>query len=566
MNRTSGKDHGTGWRIFRHPVPLFLAACLLLAPALWAQKGPRPFAYGYQPKGRYAQGGTAAYKFRVAQGVFERLVQARGDAQLEPRFVMDNGERFVAWCDPSRNEVGLEELAYDVCVAMGPDSLDALAFLLAHELVHHYDKHDWNRAFVRGHEQLAVGKELAGRERQDTLLEHLRYETQADHLGGFLAQRAGFKPFRGTETLLERVYEAYGLPDRLPSYPSRQERAGIARASQRSLDTLTLLHEIAGMLTLAGDHDAAARCYEPILRQFPSRDIYGNAGMIHLLAALDRFEPSEFPWYLPVQWDPRPRTNTRSGKATRVRERREHLKRALDLLGKATRMDETYTPAWVNLACARVLAEADSLEFRAKAAIRNLEDLPEHPIADALVLQGILLARSGDHKGAAAHWKEAEQAGASIAAWNLLVLEGKPLQQVKAMPLPEAGILIEGITLDDHLDAYPSRFDREVGISDDAYGRSTDRPASRILEYGNEDPNALFRSILSQECLTCSETTDKGIAIGSSMAEVLGSYGTPSATLSLPEGELLVYGSGKEKLFFRVMEEVVVSWGVVRRY
>lgn len=44
--------------------------------------------------------------------------------------------------DPDKIQIGLEEKAYDICISFGADSLNALAALLGHELVHYFEKHD----------------------------------------------------------------------------------------------------------------------------------------------------------------------------------------------------------------------------------------------------------------------------------------------------------------------------------------------------------------------------------------------------------------------------------------
>jgi len=92
--------------------------------------------------------------YQTAKKVFDQLVQARGDFQMRPpKFIMSDAERQVAIARPRKAEITLELKAYEVCRSMGKDSLNALAVLLSHELIHYYEKHDWTNHFARLHQK-----------------------------------------------------------------------------------------------------------------------------------------------------------------------------------------------------------------------------------------------------------------------------------------------------------------------------------------------------------------------------------------------------------------------------
>src|SRR5690349_3723993 len=106
------------------------------------------FAFIQQEAGSNNNGQVTAWKYTVANKVFGELLRARGDFRMQaPTLVMNKRERYVAWMDPDQVQIGLEEKAYDICATFGKDSLNALAALLAHELTHYYEKHDWSRHF-----------------------------------------------------------------------------------------------------------------------------------------------------------------------------------------------------------------------------------------------------------------------------------------------------------------------------------------------------------------------------------------------------------------------------------
>ncbi|HRF37557.1 MAG TPA: hypothetical protein PK198_02120, partial [Saprospiraceae bacterium] len=139
---------------------LISAGLLFILNAMCAQE-EHAFAFVLNPSGSAGLQAAAAYKFEVANKVYKDLLQARGDArQQSPELVMTNGARYVAWMDPKKIRIGMEEKAYDVCVQFGPDSLAAMAALLAHELTHYYEKHDWNRNFAHSHSGLKAAKAI----------------------------------------------------------------------------------------------------------------------------------------------------------------------------------------------------------------------------------------------------------------------------------------------------------------------------------------------------------------------------------------------------------------------
>ena len=71
-------------------------------------------------------------RFRIIETVFEDLVRAIGDGHTKPRLrvipARVETEMNVAWFEHNSGVLALEERAYDLCAAMGADSLNALGF------------------------------------------------------------------------------------------------------------------------------------------------------------------------------------------------------------------------------------------------------------------------------------------------------------------------------------------------------------------------------------------------------------------------------------------------------
>ena len=123
--------------------------------SLTARAGAQAFAFapGNADSGSDALGKVSSYKKNTAQKVFDDLLRARADFRMQtPTLVVSKKEGHIAAFDPDRIQVVLDEKAYDLCATFGKDSLNAIAALLGHELIHYYEKHDWRRHFARENE------------------------------------------------------------------------------------------------------------------------------------------------------------------------------------------------------------------------------------------------------------------------------------------------------------------------------------------------------------------------------------------------------------------------------
>jgi hypothetical protein len=111
--------------------------------------------------------------------IYEKLVNAKGDRRMPvPQLNLRSEEAYVASMDYRLNEISLEKKAYEVANKYGDA---AIAFLLAHELIHYYEKHGWRSQYADAVSDLETGKIL------ENLNDRVVNEVQADVLGGFLA-------------------------------------------------------------------------------------------------------------------------------------------------------------------------------------------------------------------------------------------------------------------------------------------------------------------------------------------------------------------------------------------
>ena len=322
-------------------------------------------------------------KVEVLQQVLDDLVLAVGDGRTPPGLhVLPRGmasPHQVVWIDPQQNLLTLQEEVYDLCVAMGPDSLNALAFLLGHELAHRYKDHDWVADFVRAAADLDVGKRLD--ELDLDYDQMVARETEADYWGGFYSAIAGYPSFDVAPEALGRIYSEYGLDEEIPGYPTLVERKEMARRSGARLQRMVPIFEAGHLLAMIRRFEEASRCFDHIAVDFQSREILNNAGVTRTLEALSLFrEKTDVRFVYPFEFDASTRLQKPTQKAGSedqvayledLRTYRKRLHKAAGWFEKARARDAVYVPAYVNLAAVRdLLGQYDDALFWSQKAIR----------------------------------------------------------------------------------------------------------------------------------------------------------------------------------------------------
>ena len=389
--------------------------------------------------------GQAVHKAQTAQRVFADLVRAMGDGRTPPELILiaddSDGAMQVAFFNPEQNTISLEERAYDLCIAQGPDSLDALASLLAHELAHYYKDHGWVGDFGNGFADLGVGKTLKKLRRHVGKM--IEIETEADYFGGLFGYLAGYNTLGATPALLDAIYAEYELGEELHGYPPLAERREIANRSAQTLAELVPVFELGQQLLLIGHHAQAARAFDYIARTFPSREILNNSGVARALAAVALIDaqPYAYPFELDAQTRLRQGTSRSSADP---REIQRLLEDARGLFEMATRKDPTYATAHTNLACIAALqGHAEQALLYAEHAL-TLAEQSDDPLsaANALIARGIarLQHNPAQTAQARADFAQARSANPLLAELNLNALTGTPLpdqRQAAAAKTPE---------------------------------------------------------------------------------------------------------------------------------
>lgn len=339
--------------------------------------------------------GQANNRYLVLKTVFDTLVNAWGNAKAPPdlRLLKPGSSKIVArYVANPTPSIEVDDTLYGICQNFGPDSLDAIAVVLSHELAHYYGDHTWcsDYAFAyKNVELMKVSKESK-----------VEKESIADNQGLFYAAVAGYHSFRVFDRLIDAIYKTYQLPNISNGYPSKEDRKKIATAAAEKAVALYEVFNAGVGLTCAGYYPEAITCFFHLVKYFPSRENYNNLGVARLLWAL-RLKPlSAQEFVYPVEIDPNSRlkaTHTRSGQTDADAAKMDSLlKAAKKDFEKAISLDPSYTKAYVNLAAVYDLMD------NPEGAIGKLKELPQpiEQVSDALFMKGIAYWHLGEEETA----------------------------------------------------------------------------------------------------------------------------------------------------------------------
>lgn len=492
---------------------------------------------------------TSGEKYQRAKSIYDRLVQAKGDFRYPiPDFMMSRNERMVAWMNYDALLVGLEEKAYDVCLQFGDQADAAIATLLGHELTHYYEKHAWRRGFAANFQDLEIGVKL------DKIRDNVLNETQADYLGGFLAYSAGFSVFDKTPDFMAAVYKAYGLPDELANYPSLSDRKTLAQRSGERMKELITIQNMANWMNAVASFDEAKLYYYYILREYQSRELYNNLGVLLVREALQQFTSEEVKFLFPLELD---LAADRGGSRDLLSDRKALLQEAVLNFDYAISLDPDYAPAYLNKACAyTLLGDVARAKFYAETEAYHRAIAADQPkvVGDTEILLGIIAYRQKHENLTRDYFNKAIAKNNSLAAVNLKILTG----ELPAPPSHESffGESIDGIDLlsDDY----------QPGFEEDLTLYLTNEV--RLLQSPEANSHIYIHHNRVQQYIFCIQvtgpdypgTTAKQIKIGDSTEKVIEQYGTPLRRLGSPQGDILVYNN----LFFVVdAEHGLGRWG-----
>lgn len=490
------------------------------------------FAFAFSNEGKMAeeQDLDFGFKYDVANEILTHLIEAKGDrSKPKPTLVMSTSEQRPAWINLSTAEIHIEEKFYDICASMGADSANALAAVLAHELIHYYENHDWN--------QHRLAFYTSDVEDRPSMEDHLHLEVQADQLGGFLAQMAGYPAPVVMSAVLPKVYEGYQLStEKSELYPSLKDRVAIAEKSSAKLIELSALFEMSQYLTATGHYEKAAYYLQHILLKgkFTSRELYNNLGVLYACVATDLFTSKELPYYFPFILD----TETRLNKRANPMDRQRILGAAKDAFEQANQLDKDYFPAKINLACVQALLQEYD---KAQATLKELVPPTSILKAKKATVQGIIWALQGERKKAKKEFKLAHQLNDDeITSYNLDVISKKEISHAGA-PFQSIDCQMGEVNLEQLFSRImrdEEKASLEVPLSENNYFYTIDKEDSQILIdlLFNDTEDHIF-----YQKGTHLSVEGTSLRKGQSSEELHSILGEPTKTLQATKGRFRVY-------------------------
>ncbi len=516
---------------------------------------------------------TTSYKYQTAKKVFDKLIEAKGDKRMQvPEFVMSPKKRYVAWMDNKKMQIGLEESAYDVCVRYGADSLNVLAALIAHEVTHYYEKHSWGNDFATAFTDLDVtGTVKANTQLKDTKIIN---ETEADYLGGFLAYSAGFKTFGVMPKFLVDVYAEYELPNDIPGYPSLTDRSQLAVESEIKLEELIHVFDAANYMIVLQQYEVVNQYYSYILKEFQSREVYNNAGVNAVMAALQLFDEDaeQLKYTYPLQLDGESRMNKPKsrgealGFAEKVEQRTKFLEQAKFYFEQARTLDADYATAYINLACVHdLLANYEEASFMAKKATKIAQTNEDTKVeGDSYIIRGIAAIHEKETEEGLDYFRKAISKNKNcepLAKLNLDIFSGNaPIVPTSKPKISLTKETIENTNLDAFMESIDVSIllDIKANVSCGIKLMETSKILLNLIDGGQSGYTLIHLTNPNY-----SGATGDGIKIGTFKEDVLLKYGKPTHVQEARQGQYLVYDF-KQIVFFVNNSGKVESWALYR--
>ena len=506
------------------------------------------------------------YQYKVANEVFEALVDARGDFRdKKPTLEMTRVKK-IAVANTKTRIVFLEYRAYDLCTTFGKDSLNALAAILSHELTHIYENHGWVNYYA------SQNKETATKDQIKKQNNRLIAETQSDHLGGFLAYSAGYQTLGIMPQFLQKVYDSYSLPDQLRNYPPLSERIKIAENSLKRLETFIHIYDMANYLATFQQYEQSKKYFDYILKEYKSREIHNNIGVIAAQIGMQYVSDKFLKYGLPLELDVDSRLKNGLRGTKEEEMAKKVLKEALDYFENSRNLDKNYPIAFLNTACVYfLLNNFDDAEYYARKTLKLCNDPKwEKTKTDVYILQGILADYQGNTDEAKMLFKKAADAGNILALTNLRILNNEPLVGTS----PTTVIETEKDQIDDYsIDKAVVKLLQGTLNFDKIEVLEENKNKVPLLSCGTIklEGSTFLTHYMDEENYTCVQVTDRsnlsatqqGIKSGSSSDEVLDKYFQPDNRVALSNGNYWVYF--KNNLIFHFNKNgKVQSWGIFR--
>jgi hypothetical protein len=229
-----------------------------------------------------------SYKIEATKTVFNNLVQAYANGKGAPDLEIIPSSRMPVIAEYYTTKEGspvirIDQKLIDICFNLGKDSLNALAFILSHELSHYYKDDNWcmDYASLKFKTNPAFAKALKNSSKYNE-----GKEAAADKDGLLHAGIAGYSSFNVFNKLIDSIYVKYKLQDNLLGYPSKERRKVINRDVRADAKNWLSVFNFGLEKIKNGSYQEAIDSFTFLSKKFPSREVFNNLGVAKTRKAL----------------------------------------------------------------------------------------------------------------------------------------------------------------------------------------------------------------------------------------------------------------------------------------
>jgi len=352
-------------------------------------------------------------KIEITKTVFKNLIEAYANGKGAPDLMIVplnqlqvKAEYYTA--KDGNPIIKIDKQLINICFSLGKDSINALAFILSHELSHYYRDDNWCMDYAKFKFKLnpAIAKKMKNASEQNK-----EKEAIADKEGLLHSGIAGYYSFLVFDRLIDSIYKNYKLKDNLEGYPTKNNRKEINKDAKTDAEEWLSIFNSGKELLNAGKYKEAIDSFKLLSKKFPSREIYNNMGVAKtrkaLLIKTKSPEEVNFPnrFLYPLEVENKSRLSqdvNRSLDDEIDDEFKKLLKEAQRDFQEAIRIDPSFTKGYINLACVYDLqGNAD----KAVGEIKGLS-LEKQNIKDAKRILAIASFHKKDKEKALEIWNE----------------------------------------------------------------------------------------------------------------------------------------------------------------
>lgn len=501
-------------------------------------------------------------KAKASEEIFKNICKTVKDTRKAPTFNFiynyQGKPYYNAYYSPSNNTINFGEGIYDLAVEFGPDSLDVVATVMAHEIAHFYKDHGWAHAFGKANPDNEIKKNV--KESMYDSDDRARMEAEADYFGGIFGYMSGYNTLGVGGAFFDKLYDALEIPDETFGYPSRKDRIGIYNNSKEMLEDLIPVFNTANLLNLVRRYEKASMCYDHVIVTFPSREMYNNAGVAIAQEAISMYSPEELKFVYPfgIDFETRLSSGGTKGAGESKEDKRLRLaKDALELFNDAISVDDQYAPAYVNAALAHcLLGEYEMALGLANKAIKFAEiNNNKLLVGNGHIARGIAFALSDKKSDAKKEFKTAETGNALLGSANLEAVTNNVFAKLFKKKVSEEIDGEEETIADVGIEAIEILFDDKDDFESTTIKKQNEkRPETVVVTIDEADFDATLVATYSGPWSAKEELegflitksnyegeTARGIQIGSSLEEIQKLYGKPTRMLGGSQANFVFY-------------------------